>query len=76
MRYTDKINGKPIEVLIWIGVVFCLNQSGTFSEFNLALFTLTRLRIEVEVSNGSQIFREEQVQISLDLLVDTNDTEA
>jgi hypothetical protein len=39
---------------IWLGIVFCLTQSATFSGLNLAFFTLSRLRLEAEASSGSK----------------------
>ncbi|MEQ9362945.1 MAG: CNNM domain-containing protein [Leptospirales bacterium] len=37
------------ELLIWLGIVFCISQSAIFSGLNLAFFSLTRLRLEIEV---------------------------
>lgn len=34
--------------LIWIGIAACLTQSAMFSGLNLAFFSLTRLRLEIE----------------------------
>jgi len=46
------------ELFIWIGIGFCLTQSAIFSGLNLAFFSLTRLRLEIEAetapSNGAQ----------------------
>ena len=36
-------------IFIWIGIVFCVSQSAIFSGLNLAFFSLTRLRLEIEV---------------------------
>ncbi len=44
-------------VLIWIGICFCISQSAMFSGLNLAFFSLTRLRLEVEASAGSRSAR-------------------
>ncbi len=33
---------------IWIGIVVCITQSAMFSGLNLAFFSLTRLRLEIE----------------------------
>ena len=38
---------------VWIGICFCISQSAMFSGLNLAFFSLTRLRLEVEVSTGN-----------------------
>ncbi|MCR9144090.1 MAG: CNNM domain-containing protein [bacterium] len=46
------------ESLIWTGIIFCISQSAIFSGLNLAFFSLTRLRLEIEVEaareNGSE----------------------
>ena len=36
------------DIFIWLGIVFCLTQSAIFSGLNLAFFSLTRLRLEIE----------------------------
>lgn len=40
--------------LIWLGIVFCLIQSGLFSGLNLALLGLSRLQLEVESKAGNK----------------------
>lgn len=39
--------------LTWLGILFCLSQSGMFSGLNLAYFSVTRLRLEAELAAGS-----------------------
>lgn len=39
--------------LTWLGILFCLSQSGMFSGLNLAFFSVSRLRLEAEVEAGS-----------------------
>ncbi len=39
--------------LIWLGIVFCLTQSAMFSGLNLALLSISRLRLEVEAGSGN-----------------------
>jgi len=41
-------------ILIWLGILFCISQSAMFSGMNLAVFSLSRLRLEVEVASGSE----------------------
>ena len=41
-------------ILVWVGIVFCLSQSAMFSGLNLALLGVSRLRLEVESSQGSK----------------------
>lgn len=42
------------EWLVWAGIVFCLSQSAMFSGLNLALFGISRLRLEVEEASGNK----------------------
>ncbi|MBF0456016.1 MAG: DUF21 domain-containing protein [Magnetococcales bacterium] len=42
------------EALTWIGIALCVSQSATFSGLNLAMFGVSRLRLEVELSTGNQ----------------------
>lgn len=39
-------------ILIWIGIVFCVTQSAIFSGLNLAFFSLTRLRLEIAAADA------------------------
>lgn len=43
-----------MNVATWIGIFFCITQSAMFSGMNLALFSIGRLRLEVEASLGNQ----------------------
>ncbi|MDA3893682.1 MAG: CNNM domain-containing protein [Salinivirgaceae bacterium] len=40
------------DALIWIGIFFCLTQSAMFSGLNLAFFSFTRLRLEIEAESA------------------------
>jgi metal transporter CNNM len=40
--------------LTWIGICICVVHSAMFSGLNLALFSVTRLRLEVEVDAGNK----------------------
>ena len=42
------------DIGIWIGIAFCVSQSALFSGMNLAMFSLSRLQLEVEVSSGNR----------------------
>jgi hypothetical protein len=42
-----------VNVLVWIGIFFCISQSAIFSGLNLALLGISRLRLEVEASAGN-----------------------
>ena len=44
-------------VLTWIGIAICVGHSAIFSGLNLAMFSLSRLRLEVEVSTGNKTAR-------------------
>lgn len=42
-----------MNVFTWIGILLCISQSAMFSGLNLAFFGVSRLRLEVEKSNGN-----------------------
>ena len=42
-----------MEALTWIGIAVCIVHSATFSGLNLAVFGVTRLRLEVEADAGN-----------------------
>lgn len=41
-----------MNLLAWLGIVFCLTQSAMFSGLNLAFFSLGRLHLEAEAQQG------------------------
>jgi len=41
-------------LFIWLGIVFCLSQSAMFSGLNIAMFSVSRLRLEVEAAGGTE----------------------
>ena len=41
------------QLLIWTGIVLCITQSAVFSGLNLAIFSLSKLRLEVEAASGN-----------------------
>jgi hypothetical protein len=46
-----------MEPFIWLGIVLCVSQSAMFSGLNLAMFGVSRLRLEVEVASGNKAAR-------------------
>lgn len=42
------------ELLTWLGIAFCLSQAGMFSGLNLAIFSVSRLRLEVMAAGGDR----------------------
>jgi len=40
------------EALTWIGIALCISQSAMFSGLNLAIFSVSRLRLEVEAGGN------------------------
>lgn len=40
---------------IWAGIVFCISQSAMFSGLNLAFFSVSKLRLEVEKRQGNSV---------------------
>jgi metal transporter CNNM len=42
-----------MSLTIWIGILLCFTQSAMFSGLNLAIFSVSRLRLEVMAANGN-----------------------
>ena len=42
-----------VDIIIWIAIVLCISQSAIFSGLNIALFSLSRLQLEVESTKGN-----------------------
>jgi metal transporter CNNM len=40
-------------VFVWISIAFCITQSAIFSGLNLAIFSISKLRLEVEAAGGN-----------------------
>lgn len=40
-------------LLIWIGILVCISQAALLSGLNLAVFSVSRLRLEVEAASGN-----------------------
>jgi len=42
-----------MNTFIWIGILFCISQSAMFSGLNLAFFSISKLKLEIEVKNNN-----------------------
>jgi metal transporter CNNM len=42
-----------LNIWVWIGIVACVVQSALFSGLNLAVFSLSQLRLQIEVDGGN-----------------------
>jgi metal transporter CNNM len=42
------------DMLVWIGIAICITQSAFFSGLNLAIFSISKLRLEVQASVGNR----------------------
>lgn len=42
-----------MNLMIWIGIIFCITQSAMFSGLNLACFSITRLQLEIESNRNN-----------------------
>jgi metal transporter CNNM len=45
-------NGSVNHLMTWLGIALCLSQSAMFSGLNLAVFSLSRLRLEAAAAGG------------------------
>ena len=50
----DAISQVAVSTATWIGIAFCVSQSAIFSGLNLAYFSISRLRLEVEAGTGNR----------------------
>jgi metal transporter CNNM len=57
----------PSDLSTWIGIAFCITQSAIFSGLNLAIFSVSKLRLEVEAAGGNR-----NAALVLDLRKDSN----
>ena len=42
-----------LSVAVWLGILACVVQSGLFAGLNLAVFSLSQLRLQIEVDGGN-----------------------
>ncbi|MGC1354933.1 MAG: CNNM domain-containing protein [Xanthobacteraceae bacterium] len=42
------------DIFIWTGIALCITQSAIFSGLNLAMFSISKLRLEVEAAGGNR----------------------
>jgi hypothetical protein len=58
VKLTDgfTMDNSPVltNVIVWIGIAFCITQSAIFSGLNLALFSISKLRLEVAAAGGNR----------------------
>lgn len=57
--------------LTWLGIVFCISQSAMFSGLNLAFFSFTRLRLEIEAEAAPEK-NYQKIKKILDIRSDSN----
>ena len=43
-----------VNVFVWIGIALCITQSAILSGLNLAIFSVSKLRLEVEAAGGNR----------------------
>ncbi len=43
-----------IDSITWAGIIFCISQSAIFSGLNLAFFSVSKIRLEIEASQGNK----------------------
>ena len=45
---------SPANIFVWIGIALCITQSAILSGLNLAIFSISKLRLEVEAAGGNR----------------------
>ena len=48
------MSATPWFIAEWIGIALCVIQSGTFAGLNLAIFSISRLRLEIGAADGNR----------------------
>jgi len=43
-----------MKMTVWFGIIFCISQSAIFSGLNLAIFSISKLRLEIESSRKNR----------------------
>jgi len=43
-----------MNTFIWVGILFCVSQSAMFSGLNLAFFSISKLKLEIETKNNNR----------------------
>ncbi|NNC67093.1 MAG: DUF21 domain-containing protein [Gammaproteobacteria bacterium] len=43
------------ELFVWLGILFCISQSATFSGLNLAVFRLSRIRLDIGNEKAAKV---------------------
>lgn len=42
------------DMIMWLGIAFCITQSAIFSGLNLAFFSISKMKLRIDMSNGSE----------------------
>lgn len=42
------------DIPTWLGIAFCVSQSAMFSGLNLAFFSISKMRLHIEISHGNE----------------------
>src|ERR1700675_3692513 len=45
---------SPAHVFVWLGIALCISPSAIFSGLNLAIFSISQLRLEVEAAGANR----------------------
>ncbi len=53
MNETTVLSASFSTAFVWAGIALCLSQSALFSGLNIAVFSISRLRLEVEAASGN-----------------------
>ena len=50
----ERVDEDKMEAATWLGILFCISQSAMFSGLNLAFFSVGKIRLKIEASQGNK----------------------
>ena len=60
-----------MNTFIWIGILFCVSQSAMFSGLNLAFFSISKLKLEIERNNNRHALKIAKLRQNSNFLLTT-----
>src|SRR6478672_7055026 len=54
MRFQESFMSYLPSIWIWLGIIACITLSALFAGLNLAIFSLSQLRLQIEADSGNK----------------------